>query len=113
MSPSHILEMDKPTAMQLEYDAKIQRDLEHDSSITPTPGHHEPPPYVKSLSPEERHRVERALVRKIDIRLIPPIIFMYILNYLDRNNIAAARLAGLERDLKLVGTQYQTCMNPL
>lgn len=32
----------------------------------------------------------------------------YILNYLDRNNIAAARLAGLEEELNLHGTQYQT-----
>lgn len=36
----------------------------------------EPPPYVKSLSPEERRNAERALVRKIDLRLIPPIIIM-------------------------------------
>lgn len=34
--------------------------------------------------------------------------FRYILNYLDRNNIAAARLAGLEQDLQLVGSQYQS-----
>lgn len=70
---------------------------------------HEPPPYVRSLSPEERQQAEKALVRKIDVRLIPPIILMYILNYIDRNNIASARLAGLEADLRLHGTQYQTC----
>jgi hypothetical protein len=34
------------------------------------------------------------------------IIIMYIMNYLDRNNIAAARLAGLEDDLKLTSVQY-------
>ena len=38
----------------------------------------EPPPYVSSLSPEQREIAERALVRKIDIRLIPPIIIMYV-----------------------------------
>ena len=68
---------------------------------------HEPPATVASWSPEERHRREVALVRKIDLRLIPMIILMYILNYLDRNNIAAARLAGMEDELKLVGDQYQ------
>ncbi|KKK19201.1 MFS transporter [Aspergillus rambellii] len=71
------------------------------------------PPYVASLSPEERAMAEKALVRKIDIRLLPMIIIMYILNYLDRNNIAAARLAGLETDLKLEGVQYQTCVSIL
>jgi hypothetical protein len=53
----------------------------------------EPPPYVRALSPEERVHAEAAPVRKIDFRLVPPIIVMYIMNYLDRNNIAAARLA--------------------
>ncbi|KAL4934560.1 putative MFS transporter [Aspergillus undulatus] len=72
----------------------------------------EAPAYVAGLSPEERERAERALIRKTDIRLLP-IIIMYILNYLDRNNIAAARLAGLEKDLGLVGMQYQTCVSIL
>jgi hypothetical protein len=38
---------------------------------------HEPPPYVKSLSAEERQIAERALVRKIDLRILPMIILMY------------------------------------
>ncbi|KAJ5167502.1 uncharacterized protein N7482_006283 [Penicillium canariense] len=73
----------------------------------------EAPAYVAGLSPEEREKAEKALVRKIDIRLLPMIIVMYILNYLDRNNIAAARLAGLEKDLGLVGNQYLTCVSIL
>jgi len=35
---------------------------------------------------------------------------MYIMNYLDRNNIAAARLTGkkgLQKDLGMTDTQYQ------
>ncbi|PYH49411.1 putative MFS transporter [Aspergillus saccharolyticus JOP 1030-1] len=73
----------------------------------------EAPPYVASLTPEERQEAERALVRKIDLRLLPMLIIMYILNYLDRNNIAAAKLAGLQEDLNLVGMQYQTCVSIL
>lgn len=41
------------------------------------------------------------------------VVIMYILNYLDRNNIATARLAGLEEDLHLVGNQYQTSVSIL
>lgn len=55
-----------------------------------------PPELVRDLSSEERQLLEKALVRKIDFRLLPTIILMYIMNYLDRNNIAAARLAGLQ-----------------
>ncbi|KAJ5205023.1 uncharacterized protein N7498_005902 [Penicillium cinerascens] len=73
----------------------------------------EAPAYVAGLTPEERETAEKALVRKIDIRLLPMIIIMYILNYLDRNNIASARLAGLEEDLGLVGDQYLTCVSIL
>lgn len=69
----------------------------------------EAPLYVAGLSPEERERAEKKLVRKIDFRLLPIVIVMYILNYLDRNNIAAARLAGLEDDLGLTSVQYQVC----
>ena len=67
----------------------------------------EAPPLVRDLSTEDRHRLEQRLVRKIDFRLLPIVILMYIMNYLDRNNIASARLAGLESDLKLVGDEYQ------
>ncbi|GES62222.1 MFS transporter [Aspergillus terreus] len=73
----------------------------------------EAPPYVANLSPEERIEAEKRLVRKIDIRLLPMIIIMYIMNYLDRNNIASARLAGLPEDLGLVKNQYQTCVSIL
>ncbi|KAJ6043188.1 uncharacterized protein N7446_001384 [Penicillium canescens] len=73
----------------------------------------EAPASVATLTPEERTKAEKALVRKIDIRLLPMIILMYILNYLDRNNIASARLAGLEEDLGLVGNQFATCVSIL
>ena len=52
----------------------------------------EPPVYVANLSPAERTKAEKVLVRKIDLRLLPTIIIMYILNYLDRNNIVSCRL---------------------
>jgi hypothetical protein len=66
----------------------------------------QPPELVRKMSPEERLAAEARLKRKIDLRLLPMIILMYILNYLDRNNIAAARLAGLQDNLNLSNTQY-------
>lgn len=44
----------------------------------------EAPASVAHLSPEERAVAERALVRKIDLRLLPMMVIMYIMNYLDR-----------------------------
>ncbi|KAF2768361.1 MFS general substrate transporter [Teratosphaeria nubilosa] len=56
---------------------------------------------------------EIALVRKLDLFLMPILWIMYFLNYLDRNAIALARLDGLEDDLKLKGRQYETCVSML
>jgi hypothetical protein len=51
--------------------------------------------------------MERKMIRKVDFRLLTMTILMYILNYLDRNNIASAKLAGMQTDLKLHGNQYE------
>lgn len=69
----------------------------------------EVPPLVAAMSQAHRLEAEAKLRKKIDLRLLPMIILMYILNYLDRNNIAAVRLAGLQDELKLTSTQYQVC----
>lgn len=56
---------------------------------------------------------ERALVRKMDIRIFPVMIVLFILNFIDRNNFANARLRGLEKDLNLTDVEYQTCISIL
>lgn len=65
------------------------------------------------MSPEERIAVEKKLVRRIDLTLLPILMVMYILNYLDRNNIAAAKLYGIQKDTNLVGAEYQTVVSIL
>ncbi|KAJ4376564.1 hypothetical protein N0V86_006677 [Didymella sp. IMI 355093] len=71
------------------------------------------PPLVAAMSKEERDAAEAKLRNKIDTRLLPMIILMYIMNYLDRNNIAAVRLAGLQDELNLSSVQYQTTVSIL
>jgi len=44
---------------------------------------------------------EKALIRKIDLRIFPVLILLFILNFIDRGNFANARLKGLEKDLHL------------
>lgn len=56
---------------------------------------------------------EKALVRKIDLRIFPVMIILFILNFIDRNNFANARLRGLQEDLNLSDVQYQTCISIL
>ena len=45
----------------------------------------QPPESLRDLSPDELKKAERKLVRKLDLRLIIPLIVMYIMNYLDRS----------------------------
>ncbi|RYP67916.1 hypothetical protein DL770_008529 [Monosporascus sp. CRB-9-2] len=57
--------------------------------------------------------VEIALVRKLDWRIMPTLCIMYFLNYVDRNAIAQARLNGLEEDLNMTGSQFNTTVSIL
>lgn len=41
------------------------------------------PEYLRQYSPDKISLQERKLVRKIDLRLMPAMIIIYILNYLD------------------------------
>ncbi|KEQ92715.1 hypothetical protein AUEXF2481DRAFT_68320 [Aureobasidium subglaciale EXF-2481] len=64
------------------------------------------------MDPERRKIVEKSMKRKLDARC-SLFVLIYIMNYLDRNNMAAARLKGLQEDLKLSDTQYATCLSIL
>ncbi|KAJ6476025.1 major facilitator superfamily domain-containing protein [Mycena vitilis] len=71
------------------------------------------PASLAGHSPEELAKIGRKATRKIDLMIMPALIVMYILNYLDRQNIAAAKLAGIDADLKLSAVQYQSCIGLL
>ncbi|KAM3080760.1 hypothetical protein ACMFMG_005690 [Clarireedia jacksonii] len=49
---------------------------------------------------------EKALVRKIDWKLLPPLTLLYLLSFLDRSNIGNAKLDGLTTSLHITGNQY-------
>ncbi|KAH9900037.1 MFS general substrate transporter [Cubamyces lactineus] len=61
---------------------------------------------------EARKKMERRLLRKLDLRM-SILIVIYILNYVDRNNAGAARLRGFEADLHLQGQEFATLLSIL
>ncbi|KAK5124451.1 hypothetical protein LTR85_001668 [Meristemomyces frigidus] len=69
--------------------------------------------YHLSHLTEEEKIIEKKLKRKIDGLIMPLVILVYLMNYIDRNNYAAAKLQGLEEDLGLVGSQYQVGLSIL
>jgi hypothetical protein len=54
---------------------------------------------------------EKALLRKLDMWIVPPVMLLYLLSFLDRVNIGNARLYGMEEDLGLVGDQVRAEQN--
>lgn len=51
---------------------------------------------------------EAALVRKLDLHLLPAVTVLYLLSFLDRSNVANARIEGLATDLHITGNQSLT-----
>ncbi|KAI9689363.1 MAG: hypothetical protein M1822_010014 [Bathelium mastoideum] len=52
------------------------------------------------------HLETKNILRKIDVRIIPVLAILYLLSFLDRTNIANAKIEGLSEDLGLTGAQY-------
>jgi len=51
--------------------------------------------------------MEKKLLRRIDLRLIPPLGFMYATSLMDRTNLPNARVTGMDRELGTgIGNRY-------
>ena len=71
------------------------------------------PVNLAALSDDEYKKLGRKATLKMDLVIMPILVIMYILNYLDRQNIASAKLANIEGDLGLSDVQYQTVVSIL
>ncbi|KAJ8110527.1 hypothetical protein ONZ43_g5847 [Nemania bipapillata] len=63
------------------------------------------------LSPEEKDKIERQLLWRLDLVLIPWLCLLYLLAFLDRTNIGNAKVAGLLDDLHLTTGQYNAALS--
>ncbi|KIV81233.1 hypothetical protein PV11_08660 [Exophiala sideris] len=52
----------------------------------------------------------KRILRKVDYRLLPMLTLLYVLAFLDRGNIGNAKVAGMNKELKLTGTQYNIAL---
>jgi MFS family permease len=57
---------------------------------------------INTFTPEEQKKI----IRKVDLRLIPCLGFMYCVSLMDRTNLGVAMVAGMGVDLKLTGERY-------
>ena len=56
------------------------------------------------------HLDEKAVLRKMDLGLIPMLALLYLLSFLDRGNIGNAKIEGLVEDLGMPDPQYNWCL---
>ncbi|KAF2641474.1 MFS general substrate transporter [Massarina eburnea CBS 473.64] len=53
---------------------------------------------------------EKKLLRKCDLHVLPPLFTLFLLAFLDRTNIGNAKIQGLEKDLKMHGSDYNVVL---
>lgn len=101
-------------------EVKIPKDdsksLEEIDQVDATGYDHHPlvmPAGLASLSEAEYHSLGKRATFKMDIVIMPCMVIMYVLNYLDRQNIASAKLASFVEDLGLSAVDYQTSVSIL
>jgi hypothetical protein len=67
------------------------------------------PQAASSISSADLTQInEKSLLRKLDWRLLPGVSLLYLVSFLDRSNVANARLDGLVTDLHMTGNEYLT-----
>ena len=58
--------------------------------------------FFENFPPEKR----KAMIRKVDLRLVPVLALLYLISHIDRSNIGNAKVEGLTEDLNMDGIQY-------
>ncbi|CAK7246175.1 MAG: hypothetical protein STHCBS139747_007798 [Sporothrix thermara] len=98
------------TAVQLadERDEADEGDLKAPSLATVPK-----PDSIANMSDEELRQLSVKMTRKVDLVIMPIMGILYILNYVDRSALAAAKVYGLMDDLGMTTQQFATAISIL
>jgi hypothetical protein len=96
-----------------QYDTTMSEDAKSETFISATSTSDDPIARYQALPEKRAREIERRVLRKIDLRILPIIVLIYILNYLDRNSITQARLYGIQKDAHVEGAMWQTAISIL
>lgn len=53
---------------------------------------------------------EKKLLWKVDCYVVPPLLILFLLSYLDRVNIGNAKIQGMTEELHLVGQDFNIAL---
>lgn len=68
---------------------------------------------IERLGIPDWRNLEKKLVRRLDMTLVPMLWVLYVTNYLDRASIGQARLSSLDEDLGLDGYMFGNAVSIL
>lgn len=101
-------------------DVGLDGDVKSSSGVLARTQTHTPTPTASSAhahaapTTSEEHDFssidEKKLNRKIDLKIVPWLTFLYLLSFLDRSAIGNAKLFGLSEDLGLRNVEYNICV---
>ena len=78
-------------------------DVVHDS------GSGKAPPSPTSRHPDDygfSEKEQKAIIHRVDRRLVVTVGALYCVSLMDRTNLSAANIAGMAQDLVLIGNRY-------
>ncbi|KAJ5638897.1 MFS transporter [Penicillium herquei] len=104
-SPIDLAIVNDSTKMMTEHDDSVLKVEDHAIAVMPHS--------LRGLTAEERNQIERRVVRKIDCIVLPIIMILYILNYIDRQNLSSAKLQNIMGDLNMSADQFSTAISIL
>lgn len=95
-------------------DMAIESSVHSNNSETEKVGAYEAehPSAIKDLIEEEilDPVAVKRIIRKCDLRVVPPLFMLFLLAFLDRTNIGNANVQGLSTGLGLSGTEYNIAL---
>ncbi|KAH8820252.1 major facilitator superfamily domain-containing protein [Xylogone sp. PMI_703] len=65
---------------------------------------------VAAQSPASRSKLEKRLLLKMDLSIVPLLALSFFIAYMDRNNLGNARVMGMQADLHLSNSQFYNCL---
>ena len=115
VTPQHVEDNKPPARMSAETPAqnlKDKTDAVADAEVFEKQAEFVPSPedQIDALGIPEWRALEKKIVRRLDMTLMPCLWSLYLFNYLDRASIAQARLNTFEEDLGLEDDHFQTAV---
>ncbi|KAF2462865.1 MFS general substrate transporter [Lindgomyces ingoldianus] len=103
---------DKNSGLEVFEKSNINQlsDVESSRGVSTPKDYDDLPDPDAGMSDEERAKLDKALVWKIDMWLIPWLSLLYLLSFLDRTNIGNARVAHMEKNIGMVGRDYNNAL---